>query len=143
MDIVPLSDEERGKILPYILHGPLEQGLDGAEVYSGMNQMMVRHAAVAIRRFDFVVSPVAPCVAYPAELVFADPQPGGALRAYRLYGRLQHVGPACGLRLCRLHGGGLPIGPPDHRPPLRRRGRAASRPGLEESAWTSGPAPKL
>lgn len=71
MDIAPLSDEERGKILPYILQWA-EGGRDltGAEVYSGMNQMMVmRHAAVAAtHRFDFVISPVAPCVAYPAEL---------------------------------------------------------------------------
>jgi aspartyl-tRNA(Asn)/glutamyl-tRNA(Gln) amidotransferase subunit A len=70
-DIAPLSDEERGKILPYILQWA-EGGktLTGAEVYSGMSQMMVmRHAAVAAtHRFDFVISPVAPCVAYPAEL---------------------------------------------------------------------------
>lgn len=71
MDISPLSDAERAKILPYILQWA-EGGKDltGAEVYSGMNQMMVmRHAAVtATQSFDFVISPVAPCVAYPAEL---------------------------------------------------------------------------
>ena len=71
MDIAPLSEAARGKILPYILQWA-EGGKDltGAEVYSGMNQMMaMRHAAVAAtHRFDFVISPVAPCVAYPAEL---------------------------------------------------------------------------
>lgn len=70
-DMVPLSEEERAKILPYIRQWA-EGGKDltGAEVYSGMNQMMaMRHAAVAAtHRFDFVISPVAPCVAYPAEL---------------------------------------------------------------------------
>lgn len=70
-DMAPLSDDERAKILPYILKWA-EGGKDltGAEVYHGMNQMMVmRHAAVAAtHRFDFVISPVAPCVAYPAEL---------------------------------------------------------------------------
>lgn len=70
-DIAPLSEEERGRILPYILQWA-EGGRDltGSEVYNGMNQMMVmRHAAVAAtHRFDFVISPVAPCVAYPAEL---------------------------------------------------------------------------
>jgi aspartyl-tRNA(Asn)/glutamyl-tRNA(Gln) amidotransferase subunit A len=70
-DMAPLSDDERAKILPYILQWA-EGGKDltGAEVYHGMNQMMVmRHAAVAAtHRFDFVISPVAPCVAYPAEL---------------------------------------------------------------------------
>ncbi|MBF9196831.1 amidase [Microvirga sp. BT290] len=70
-DMAPLGEEERGKILPYIRQWA-EGGRDltGAEVYSGMNQMMVmRHAAVtATQSFDFVISPVAPCVAYPAEL---------------------------------------------------------------------------
>ncbi|WP_262032300.1 amidase [Microvirga sp. Mcv34] len=71
MDMAPLSDDERGKILPYILQwAEGGKALTGAQVYSGMNQMMVmRHAAVAAtHRFDFVISPVAPCVAYPAEL---------------------------------------------------------------------------
>ncbi|WP_249688683.1 amidase [Microvirga sp. 3-52] len=71
MDIAPLSDEDRAKILPYILQwAEGGKALTGAEVYHGMNQMMVmRHAAVAAtHRFDFVISPVAPCVAYPAEL---------------------------------------------------------------------------
>jgi aspartyl-tRNA(Asn)/glutamyl-tRNA(Gln) amidotransferase subunit A len=71
MDMAPLKDEERAKILPYILQwAEGGKNLTGAEVYSGMNQMLVmRHAAVAAtHRFDFVLSPVAPCVAYPAEL---------------------------------------------------------------------------
>ncbi len=71
MDIAPLSDEERAKVLPYI-RSWAEGGrsLTGAQVYSGMNQMMaMRHAAVAAtHRFDFVLSPVAPNVAYEAEL---------------------------------------------------------------------------
>lgn len=71
MDMAPLSGEDRGRILPYILQwAEGGKNLTGAEVYSGMNQMMVmRHAAVtATQSFDFVISPVAPCVAYPAEL---------------------------------------------------------------------------
>jgi aspartyl-tRNA(Asn)/glutamyl-tRNA(Gln) amidotransferase subunit A len=70
-DMAPLSDDERAKILPYILQwAEGGKNLTGAEVYHGMNQMMVmRHAAVAATQsFDFVISPVAPCVAYPAEL---------------------------------------------------------------------------
>lgn len=70
-DMAPLSEDERAKILPYIRQWA-EGGKDltGSKVYQGMNQMMVmRHAAVAAtHRFDFVISPVAPCVAYPAEL---------------------------------------------------------------------------
>ena len=71
MDIGALGEAERGRVLPYI-RAWAEGGkaLTGAKVYSGMNQMMMmRHAAVAAtQRFDFVLSPVAPCVAYAAEL---------------------------------------------------------------------------
>jgi aspartyl-tRNA(Asn)/glutamyl-tRNA(Gln) amidotransferase subunit A len=71
MDIGALSDEERALVLPYI-RAWAEGGksLTGAEVYHGMNQMLaMRNAAVAAtRRFDFVISPVAPVVAYGAEL---------------------------------------------------------------------------
>ncbi|MBD2749050.1 amidase [Microvirga sp. BT688] len=70
-DMAPLSEEERGKILPYIRQwAEGGKSLTGSQVYSGMNQMMMmRHAAVAATQsFDFVISPVAPCVAYPAEL---------------------------------------------------------------------------
>jgi aspartyl-tRNA(Asn)/glutamyl-tRNA(Gln) amidotransferase subunit A len=71
MDIGALSEEERARVLPYIRQwAEGGKNLTGAEVYNGMNQMMVmRHAAVAAtHRFDFVISPVAPCVAYQAEL---------------------------------------------------------------------------
>lgn len=71
MDIGALSDEESARVLPYI-YGWAEGGraLTGAQVYNGMNQMLVmRHAAVAATQaYDFVISPVAPCVAYQAEL---------------------------------------------------------------------------
>lgn len=71
MDIGALSDEERAQVLPYILKwAEGGKALTGAQVYAGMNQMMVmRHAAVAATHdFDFVLSPVAPNVAYEAEL---------------------------------------------------------------------------
>jgi aspartyl-tRNA(Asn)/glutamyl-tRNA(Gln) amidotransferase subunit A len=70
-DIGPLSDDERSRILPYILTWA-ERGkaLSGSAVYAGMSQMNVmRQAAVAAtREFDFVLSPVAPVPAYHAEL---------------------------------------------------------------------------
>jgi aspartyl-tRNA(Asn)/glutamyl-tRNA(Gln) amidotransferase subunit A len=71
MDIGVLSDEERARVLPYIRQwAEGGRSLTGAQVYNGMNQMLVmRHAAVAAtHRFDFVLSPVAPNVAYEAEL---------------------------------------------------------------------------
>lgn len=70
-DMETLSAEERARILPYILKwAEGGKALSGSQVYSGMNQMLVmRHAAVAAtHRFDFVLSPVAPNVAYEAEL---------------------------------------------------------------------------
>jgi Asp-tRNA(Asn)/Glu-tRNA(Gln) amidotransferase A subunit family amidase len=73
-DIGSLSEEAQDSILPYI-HVWAEGGrhLTGAEVYNGMNQMMVmRHAAVAAcRPYHFVISPVSPVPAYEAE--FASP----------------------------------------------------------------------
>ncbi|MET0746521.1 MAG: amidase, partial [Microvirga sp.] len=62
-DIGPLSDDARGRILPYILAwAEGGRALSGSAVYAGMSQMNVmRHAAVAATRaFDFVLSPVAP-----------------------------------------------------------------------------------
>ncbi|WP_264478290.1 amidase [Microvirga rosea] len=71
MDIGALDEKQRASVLPYILAwAEGGKSLSGAQVYSGMNQMMVmRHAAVAATKdFDFVISPVAPVVAYHAEL---------------------------------------------------------------------------
>ncbi|WP_324617343.1 amidase [Microvirga alba] len=71
MDIGALNEENRALVLPYIREWA-EGGmsLTGAEVYAGMNQMMVmRNAAIAATKdFDFVLSPVSPVVAYEAEL---------------------------------------------------------------------------
>jgi aspartyl-tRNA(Asn)/glutamyl-tRNA(Gln) amidotransferase subunit A len=70
-DIGRLSEEERGRILPYILAwAEGGRSLSGLQVYEGMNQMMVmRHAAVAAAaRFDFLLSPVSPVPAFAAEL---------------------------------------------------------------------------
>ncbi len=70
-DIGGLSDEERGRVLPYILAwAEGGRSLSGARVYEGMHQMMVmRHAAVAAcAPFDFVLSPVSPVPAFAAEL---------------------------------------------------------------------------
>ncbi|MBM3525428.1 MAG: amidase, partial [Alphaproteobacteria bacterium] len=70
-DIGGLDETRRAKVLPYIRRWA-EGGRDlsGARVYRGMSQMMaMRDAAVrACLPFDFVLSPVAPCVAYPAEM---------------------------------------------------------------------------
>jgi Asp-tRNA(Asn)/Glu-tRNA(Gln) amidotransferase A subunit family amidase len=71
VEIEQLEPVLRDRILPYIrawAEGAI--GLTGAEVYEGMNQMLVMRYAVmsASRGFDFVLSPVAPIPAYAAEL---------------------------------------------------------------------------
>jgi aspartyl-tRNA(Asn)/glutamyl-tRNA(Gln) amidotransferase subunit A len=71
MDIGALGEEQRSRVLPYILTwAEGGRSLTGAEVYRGMNQMLImRNAAIAAtHRFDFVLSPVAPVAAYAAEL---------------------------------------------------------------------------
>jgi aspartyl-tRNA(Asn)/glutamyl-tRNA(Gln) amidotransferase subunit A len=70
-DIGRLREDERRRILPYILSwAEGGRSLTGAQVYEGMHQMMVmRHAAVlACRGFDFLLSPVSPVPAFAAEL---------------------------------------------------------------------------
>jgi aspartyl-tRNA(Asn)/glutamyl-tRNA(Gln) amidotransferase subunit A len=70
-EIGALTDEERSRVLPYILAwAEGGRALSGARVYEGMHQMMVRrHAAVAAcAPFDFVLSPVSPVPAFAAEL---------------------------------------------------------------------------
>jgi aspartyl-tRNA(Asn)/glutamyl-tRNA(Gln) amidotransferase subunit A len=73
-DIGPMSPEIRARILPYIVSWA-EGGRDlaGARVFAGMNQMRVIADATlrATRPYDFVISPVAPVPAFPAE--FASP----------------------------------------------------------------------
>jgi len=71
IDLGNLNPDQRSRVLPYIRTWA-ERGKDltGAEVFHGMSQMMaMRNAAVsACRRYDFVISPVSPVAAFPAEL---------------------------------------------------------------------------
>jgi aspartyl-tRNA(Asn)/glutamyl-tRNA(Gln) amidotransferase subunit A len=78
-DISKLAPEQRAKILPYILAWA-EKGADlsGLAVMRGFNRTMEMRAAAA-RAFldlDYVLSPTAPIVAFPAELAGPtdDPQ---------------------------------------------------------------------
>jgi aspartyl-tRNA(Asn)/glutamyl-tRNA(Gln) amidotransferase subunit A len=70
-DIGGLAPEHRDKVLPYIREWA-EGGsrLPGRKVYDGMSQMLaIKTVAVAAtKRFDHVISPVAPIPAFPAEL---------------------------------------------------------------------------
>lgn len=70
-DMRKLTPERRAKILPYITQwAETAQALDGLQVYEGFGQIgAMRDAALqASAPYDFLISPVAPNVAYPAEL---------------------------------------------------------------------------
>src|SRR5882757_1880502 len=73
-DLSRLAPEERNKTLPYI-HQWAEAGakLSGVDVIRGFNQTMAIRAAAAklFCELDYVISPTAPNVNYPAE--FASP----------------------------------------------------------------------
>jgi Asp-tRNA(Asn)/Glu-tRNA(Gln) amidotransferase A subunit family amidase len=70
LDISALPPERQQKVLPYIRAWVASAaGLSGAEVFHGYSQMAaLRDAAVAAcAPFDFVLSPVSPVAAFPAE----------------------------------------------------------------------------
>ena len=74
LDLAALTDEARARVLPYIRDWAAPAATyTGAQVFDGVSQMVaMRNAAVAAHAaFDFVLSPVAPCVAFAAE--FASP----------------------------------------------------------------------
>jgi aspartyl-tRNA(Asn)/glutamyl-tRNA(Gln) amidotransferase subunit A len=78
-DIGGLPRGKQEKVLPYILAwAEGGKALSGERVYRGMSQMLaIREAALkASAPFDFVLSPVSPVPAFPAELAspIHDPQ---------------------------------------------------------------------
>ena len=79
LDISALPAERRERVLPYIRDWVASGAeLTAAQVFHGHSQMAaMRDAAVAATQpFDFVLSPVAPCVAFAAEWAspLNDPQ---------------------------------------------------------------------
>ncbi|MBP8272498.1 MAG: amidase [Sphaerotilus sp.] len=79
LDFSALPTERRDKVLPYIRDWVAAGAeLTAAQVFHGHSQMAaMRDAAVAATQpFDFVLSPVAPCVAFAAEWAspLNDPQ---------------------------------------------------------------------
>jgi Asp-tRNA(Asn)/Glu-tRNA(Gln) amidotransferase A subunit family amidase len=70
LDISALPETRRQKVLPYIREWvAAAPGFSAAQVFHGYSQMaLLRDAAVAAcQPFDFVLSPVSPAPAYPAE----------------------------------------------------------------------------
>jgi aspartyl-tRNA(Asn)/glutamyl-tRNA(Gln) amidotransferase subunit A len=73
-DLAKLSADEQAKVLPYIFKwGESGAKLSGVEVIRGFNQTMAIRAAAAklFCELDYVISPTAPNVNFPAE--FASP----------------------------------------------------------------------
>ena len=74
LDIAALPPKRRAKILPYILAWAESAApLSGEDVGRGYSQIMAmrRETVAATLPFDFVISPTAPMVAFPAD----DPSP--------------------------------------------------------------------
>ncbi|MGY2051160.1 amidase [Methylobacterium sp. JK268] len=77
-DIGALSPERREAVLPFIRRwAEAAEGVSGAAVFAGLTQMaVIRDAALAaIRPFDFLIAPVAPVPAFPAELASPTDDP--------------------------------------------------------------------
>jgi len=82
-DVMALSEEQRAKILPFVVEWCTWRAgsFSGAEVMDAYMQVVaMREAAVkAVAAFDFVLSPTAPIVSYPAEAHSPNADPHNAL----------------------------------------------------------------
>ncbi|WP_395688313.1 amidase [Caenimonas koreensis] len=113
IDMKALPAQKKASVLPYIQQwGDSAAGMDGEAVFRAFSQFhATRVAAVAAcSQFDYVISPVSPMPAFPAELPSPTNDP--------LHG-LEHIGftvpfnmseqPAASIN-CGYTSGGLPIG---------------------------------
>jgi Asp-tRNA(Asn)/Glu-tRNA(Gln) amidotransferase A subunit family amidase len=78
IDLGALPPERREKVLPFIrAWAESATGLSGEAVFHGFSQMMAmgKAAAMATSPYDFVLSPTAPIVAYPAEMASPSGDP--------------------------------------------------------------------
>jgi aspartyl-tRNA(Asn)/glutamyl-tRNA(Gln) amidotransferase subunit A len=113
VDMRSLAPEVKARVLPYIQHwADSAAGMTGEAVYRAFHQFhLTRIAAVnACRPFDYVISPVSPVVAFPAELPSPTNDP---MRP------LEHIGftvpfnmseqPAASIN-CGYTSAGLPVG---------------------------------
>lgn len=77
-DLQSLPPERRAKVLPEIrAWADSAEGLTGQEVFHGFSQMGEMALAVdqAFAAYDFLISPVAPITAFPAELAYPTDDP--------------------------------------------------------------------
>jgi Asp-tRNA(Asn)/Glu-tRNA(Gln) amidotransferase A subunit family amidase len=114
LDIAAMSAAQREAVLPFILEWSTwrADGFSGRDVMTAYMQIMaMREAAVrAVAQFDFVMSPTAPVLAYPAEHHSPNNDPRNALAhiAFTVaYNMSEH--PAASINW-RASTEGLPIG---------------------------------
>ncbi|GHD61175.1 amidase [Thalassobaculum fulvum] len=113
-DVMALSAEQRAKILPFVVEWCTWRagGFSGAEVMDAYMQVVaMREAAVkAVAAFDFVLSPTAPIVSYPAEAHSPNEDPHDALAhiAYTVAYNFSEQ-PAASVNWC-FTDDGLPVG---------------------------------
>jgi Asp-tRNA(Asn)/Glu-tRNA(Gln) amidotransferase A subunit family amidase len=114
LDIAAMSAAQREAVLPFILEWSTwrADGFSGRDVMTAYMQIMaMREAAVrAVAQFDFVLSPTAPVLAYPAEHHSPNNDPRNALAhiAFTVaYNMSEH--PAASINW-RASTEGLPIG---------------------------------
>jgi aspartyl-tRNA(Asn)/glutamyl-tRNA(Gln) amidotransferase subunit A len=82
IDLAALPAKMRAKVLPFIrIWAEAAKGLDGETVFRGFNQMreMAKATVAATLPYDFVISPTAPDVAYPAEWAMPSNDPDNAM----------------------------------------------------------------
>jgi len=83
LDVAAMNTEQRASVLPFILEWSTwrADGFTGRDVMAAYMQIMaMREAAVcAVSDFDFVLSPTAPVLAYPAEHHSPNNDPRNAL----------------------------------------------------------------
>ena len=113
LDLKALSPDTKAKVLPYITQwADSAAGMTGTQVFEAASQSHTTRLATvkACAPYDFVISPTAPCAAFPAELPSPTNDP--------LHG-LEHIGftvpfnmseqPAASIN-CGYTQSGLPIG---------------------------------
>ncbi len=83
LDVAPMDEATRAKVLPFIVEWCTWRAarFSGADVMAGWAQIVaMREAAVrAVGRYDFVLSPTAPVVSYPADAHSPSEDPHDAL----------------------------------------------------------------
>ena len=113
IDLDTLVPEKRAAVLPFIrIWAESANGFSGRDVFRGFSQILaMRKAAIAAtHRFDYVLSPTAPMIAFPAEWASPSRDPLnpfpqiGFTVAFNMSGQ-----PAVSIN-CGFDGDGLPIG---------------------------------